>query len=390
MSAAKKIDSYQAVSRTDGSTVPYLFKRLGGFYSLIPVNGKNVRRRCPHRTAGKAEAWVNELRGKLLNLEPSVRMRSEWPTVKDLCDAYMTAVPARYAVKKKPSLKTARTNCWMFRRMVADLHGVENPDQMRIGPDLLTDQSTSRFMELRLKPVGLTDALLETRARVSAASLLTQARSLFAKWTKPYYREAGLRLPEEVWQWVDSVESTKPEKYKRPAEELVAATMAGILGQPPAIRAAFALVYNLGMRRDEALHARWDWVVPYNEARGVAIPLQDDYGWRGAKNKKDRVVPAVAEVWAELEAVRSGEYLLPGATEKERVAHLDNLALWLRSIGWDRRRRPHPLHEMRKLAGSKWCRSSGVQAAAKWLGDTIPVVLHFYVDDIETYAPVKM
>lgn len=389
----KSNNQYTAVFRANKTRIPYLFRRLGSFYSLIPVNGKNVRRKCPHATAGRAEKWVNDLRAKLLNLEPTVRMRSEWPTVKDVCDAYMEAVPARYAVKKKPSLKTARTNCWMFRRLVADLHGVENPDGLRVGPDLLTDQSTSRFMAQRLKAVGHNDALLENRARVSSASALAQARSLFAKWTKPQYRAVGLRLPEELWQWVDSVESSKPEKYQRPPDDLINATMNGIAKQCSGIRAAFTLCYKLGLRRNEALYARWDWVRYYGdkaEEAALFIPLQDDHGWRGAKNQKERLVPAVRQVWADLGGARIGEYLLPGSTKKERGEHLQGLSEWLRSIGWDERRFPHPLHEMRKLAGSKWCRSGGAQAAAKWLGDTMPVVLHFYVADIEQYSAVEM
>ena len=63
--------------------------------------------------------------------------------------------------------------------------------------------------------VALVDFVSRGLARVSAISYVGQTRSVFASWCRPYYREAGWRIPE--------IETpaffTTPPRYERPSSE---------------------------------------------------------------------------------------------------------------------------------------------------------------------------
>lgn len=65
--------------------------------------------------------------------------------------------------------------------------------------------------------VALVDFVARGLARVSAISYVGQSRSVFASWCRPYYREAGWRIPE--------IETpaffTNPPRYERPSSEML-------------------------------------------------------------------------------------------------------------------------------------------------------------------------
>lgn len=397
MNAEMKSGDYVPATRRNGEEIPGLKIRNGVFYSLFHCRGKNIRRRCPYSTLGEAEGWLAALKKEMLEGAPAsqrfntARIRTEWPTVKQVCDAYLAMVPARYAVKRKPAPVTARRNVGQLENILRELHNVKQTDGLRFGADLLDGRSAERFVVGRLAAAPAADKLLEQRARVTAASTLAQARSIFAKWTRPKYKEAGIELPPQLWEWFDSIESHKPTKYEQRPALLVDKTMTEIREQPAARQVAFALCYNFALRRDEALHARWDWVFPHMGGRAIRVPGQDDgHGYKGSKTGKTRLVPATADVWARLEATKAGEWIIPGETQKAREEVLDAVGNWMRTVGWDSRSYTKTLHELRKLAGSKWCQAVGPQRAADWLGDTLQTALHFYVDVIGQAAPVEM
>ena len=398
MKTTEKTQNYVPATRRNGDEIDGLKIRNGVFYSLFHCRGKNIRRRCPYTAMGDAEGWLADLKKEMLEGAPAsqrfntARIRSEWPTVEEVCQAYLAMVPGRYAVRRKPHPTTAKRNVWQFENLLRELHGTENVKTLRFGPDLLNGRSVEKFMVSRMTAAGPKDKLLEQRARITAGSTMAQARSLFSKWTRPQYKEAGITLPQELWDWFDAIESQKPSKYEERPPELIALTMAGIKEKSLADRIAFALCYNFGLRRDEALHARWDWVFPYADgSRAIRIlGGEDGHGWKKSKTGKTRLVPATADVWALLEEGKAGEWIIPGRIQNERKAVLDEVGDWMRTVGWDARRFSKTLHELRKLAGSKWCQAVGPQRAADWLGDTLQTALHFYVDIIGQHKPVEM
>lgn len=380
------------VLRKNGSKIPYLFTLNGRYYSLFRHGRKTIRRACPYSTQTDAEKWVVDLRRELLEGVRSERMnttklRSEFPTLRQVCDAYTAMVPGRYATKGTPLPPTAQGNVWKIGAVLAEASGVEDPMEMRLSPEVIGAKTVEHFILKRLE--GCTDPLAMKRARVSAGSTLVGARSLFASWTRSRYLEAGILIPKHVDEFCEAVEPVKPDKYRSPPEELAAKTLAEAAKLPAQERALFIMCYHLGMRRDEAQSAKWDWVEAYLSTRAMRIDVQTDYA--GSKNKKSRRVPALPAIWTELEAMRDGDYIIPGAPNRnDRVKAAARLSKWMRGIGWVLPRYTKTLHELRKMAGSTWCQKANVQRAAEWLGDTMGVVEHYYVDVIGRAQPVEM
>lgn len=380
------------VLRKNRSKVPYLFTLNGRYYSLFRHGSKTIRRACPYLTQTDAEKWVVDLRRELLEGVQSLRMnttklRSEFPTLRQVCDAYMAMVPGRFAMKGSPSLKTGQGNVWKIGVVLKEGNGVEDAMEMRLSPEVIGPKTVERFILKRLELCE--DPLARKRARVTAASTLVGARSLFASWTRARYVEAGILIPKPVDEFCEAVEPVKPDKYHSPPEELAEETLEEAATLPPQERALFIMCYHLGMRRDEAQSARWDWVESYLTTKAMRIDVQVDYD--GAKNKKSRRVPAMPAIWTELEALRDGDYIIPGAPDRNaRIQAAARLSAWMRKIGWMKPRYTKTLHELRKMAGSTWCQKVNVQRAAEWLGDTMAVVEHYYVDVIGRAQPVEM
>ncbi|MFO7535109.1 MAG: hypothetical protein R6X19_05405 [Kiritimatiellia bacterium] len=387
----EKADKFEQVLRKNGEKIRYLFVRNGVYYSLFRAGSKTIRRCCPYSTQTDAEKWVVDLRRELvegirsqrMNVE---RMRSEHPTLKQVCDAYQAMVPGRFAVKGSPSQATGNGNVWKIGRLLAEVHGVEDAMGLRLGQDVIGAQTVERFILKRVQAAR--DPIERKRAHDSATSTLVGARSLFARWTRAKYAEAGVSVMPNLEAFCGAIESSKPNKYRSPPEELVQATLKGVADLPAEQRAVFILCYYFGLRRGEAMEATWDWVERYLDTRAIRVESRVD--WAGPKNKKSRRIPATAAVWEQLEAVRNGEFLIPVAGRKPRKDAIVGLSTWMRTMGWDRKRWPKTLHELRKIAGSTWCQKAGADRAAEWLGDTMGVVMHYYVDVIGRCQPVEM
>lgn len=380
------------VLRKNGSKVPYLFTLNGKYYSLFRHGRKIIRRRCPYFTQSDAEKWVIALRRELvegvLSSQMSTRkMRSEFPSLRQVADAYLAMVPGRYATKGTPNPRTAQGNIWKIGIVLAEGNGVKDGMDLRLGPDVISAKTVERFILGRL--ANCADPLEQKRARVTAASTLVGARSLFASWTRSRYLDAGILIPKNVDEFCEGVTPMKPDHYRTPPEELTRTTLERAAQLPAQERAMFILCYNFGLRRSEAQAAKWDWKESYLETQAIRIDVREDYA--GSKNKKSRRVPATLDVWAELEAMRDGDYIIPGAPRPiDRIHVAARLSKWMRSVGWDEKHYKKTLHELRKIAGSTWCQKANIQRAAEWLGDTMAVVEHYYVDVIGRAQPVEM
>jgi integrase len=226
---------------------------------------------------------------------------------------------------------------------------------------------------------------------VSAASILRQAKSVFARWTVAYYRQAGIDLPDSVERFLRTGKAHKPGRYQLPPVDLIAAThaAAGKLGPP--LRLAYLLCYRFGLRAGEAAAARWSWIE--QDAKGQRVlRVCRRADWKGAKNMVDHSIPATPDTWAELGRLRgSGVHILPGATPNARYALVTkDLAVWMRDTGWTAATYPKAAHELRKLAGSMWLTQAGPQWAAEWLGDSVATVLHYYARMMGSGTAVRM
>jgi integrase len=388
-----KADKYEKVLRKNGSEVRYLFSRNGVYYSLFRHEGKNIRRRCPYSTMTDAEAWVVALRRDLIEGEKTAglnteRRRSEYPTVDDVCNAYMAMIPGKYAADGSPNPKTARENVWKLKTILAEVHGVDEPGAMRFNEETINRRTPELFHALRMRK-ALENPLARARSRTTSASTLVAAKSIFAAWTKWKYHDAGILLPPTLADFCGAIHSRKPEKYRRPPEALIERTLREWVNLPAPQRAIFLLCYRFGMRRDEARNTRWDWVVPCAGGRGIRIDMTLEYS--GAKNKKSRVVPGTTDTWALLDALRTDDpYICTAGAKEKRKEAAEAVSAWMRGIGWDEATYSKTLHELRKLVGSAWCDKAGADRAAQWLGDTMQTTMHYYVDVIGERPAVEV
>jgi integrase len=302
---------------------------------------------------------------------------------------------AAYRKDGTPVVKTIENNIRMLRRVLEVATGRQ--DVLSLNVSVLTDDLEAKYREACAAGAGA-DEVRRHRARVSAASTLRQAKSVFARWCLAEYRAAGMQFPESLAGFLAARRragsaSVKAQAYTRRPDELVRATMDGaerLRLERPDLYAVFCLSYFQGMRAGEIAEARWSWVEQQDGQRVIRICRRPD--WRGPKNLKDHSVPMTDDTWAALQAVRGDSpFIVPGASFTARRNLIGRtFAQWMRAVGWDPEVYPKAAHELRKLAGAVWYTKAGLQWAARWLGDTAAVVDHFYAALTNVGAPVDM
>lgn len=243
-----------------------------------------------------------------------------------------------------------------------------------LGDDAATLEDVSRARVSDYVRRTLAERGDDDRTRRSIKSMLRQGKSVFARWTRDAFREAGVALPDLAEFMEAGAIKAEATKYVRPPEDLVARTMAAgraLKAENPRLYLAFVLAYDLALRAGESAACRWDWFEAAGESALCAIVRREDFRPKG----RDRRVPVPAETWAELQALRAGAdsraFVLPEAAATAREALVKReLAAWMRGLGWDAETYPKASHELRKLMGSRWFTERDPQTAQAWLGHT--------------------
>jgi integrase len=282
---------------------------------------------------------------------------------------------------------------------VRQAKGVEKDKALEMRLGILNGNLVKAYVRKKVEEVG-NDFELQKRARVTATSTLTQARSVFAKWTRPYYQADDLVLPDlEEFKTAGTKERMK--KYELPPQALrdkTAAAALKLLEKRSPLYLVYELAYECGMRSGEIRSARWDWIEENRTPDGTVLHemnIKTRPDWKGPKNLTRHRIPISAELLAELEDLRSDRpedpFILPGGKDTARHDLIRRtFATWMRKLGWDSKTYVKAAHELRKLAGSRWYTMAGLEWAAKWLGDTPAVVAHYYADIDTVRVAVNM
>ena len=377
--------------------IPNLVTRNGAYYVRATFRGKTILRKCPYQRKDQAVSWKNtfvkkQQQGGDQVLESS-RFRTAFTTVGKLLELYGTAAAHQYALDGKPKPATARKNMLQLANIIRQVEGVKSVDKLSL--EVITRELAGNYVKAVVLAAG-DNELLKERARITAASTLRQAKSLFCKWARTYYADAALQLPPSVSEFMETGKAVKPKQYELPPLELRNDTFeaaAALRESNPTLHAAFVLCYDLGMRASEAINARWEWIETQQGQRVMHI-CKREY-WQGAKNQRNHYVPMSDEAYQALQAVCAADdpraHILPANTPTERYDIIARqLSAWMRELGWVRPTFMKAAHELRKLAGSKWYTEAGVEWASEWLGDTVLTTAHFYSALTKFRAPVTM
>lgn len=159
------------------------------------------------------------------------------------------------------------------------------------------------------------------RARSSAASMLRQAKRVFAKWALEYYKD--MNLPDlagflaagniKVQQKVYTTPLTHPDLCAKTPIEGRKLRMKNPEKDP-----AYILRVQLELLASEAVCVRWNWIEERGGSPSIVIMKRPDEGY--ALKSTARVVKIDAASFAALKASRSKDpYIIPGGTEAKRA-----------------------------------------------------------------------
>ena len=391
------IHKYALIQVTDrkGKKIPCLFTRAGKFYLSKEIRRKRYLRSIPHDTVTEAANWIKQFTKAVLDGQNELiersKARTAYPAIAQILSLYREAGAKQYAVDGKPAAKTVENNCGQLLNLIRKTSNIQNPALVSI--DVLNKTTVEKYMTALIEQAGK-DELLKQRARVTAASTLRQAKSVFTRWALSYYEDNKMLIPESLQAFLKTGKSAKRERYRIPPLELREKTFAEarkLKKQRPDLYATFLLCYDLGMRSSEAQAAQWSWFeIDADGRRSIRICRRAD--WKGPKNLVEHRVPLTEDTWKDLQAIRTASaHILPGAhpTDRQNLINRE-FARWMREIGWDKYTYPKAAHELRKLAGSMWYTKAGLEWAARWLGDTAATVDHYYADLVDNRAAVVM
>lgn len=308
----------------------------------------------------------------------NTRTQTGYITIGKLIETYEAAAKA-YGLPHK----TIKKNINSLKLILS----AGNPGPVANMPStVLNDTTVEKYKASVLASRAQDKASQDTAARTIRATL-TQARSIFAKWTFSYYKK--LKLPNLDGFKYGAAMRVPVKTYELPPHELIEATAkAGReLRKDQSKRQlylAFLLTYDLGLRADEAVQCRQNWF--RKDDRGIywlGIIHRADEGY---KPKTARSIPVPASVYSDLMEFGGKEEILASHITDRRDLISRTLADWMKGIGWNRNKFAH---ELRKLRGSFWRSKYGLDRAHSWLGHSnYQTTLNYYAqlpDEPEPY-----
>ena len=350
--------------------------RVGDWYHLrIQIAGKRITESLDTQSLPEAKRRARARVEELLAAERAGRLgelraaeRAEGPV------AGLAEVVARYAraVVLPVGDRARRDNPVALRRVLRVATGNEEIELEAISCAVLSGELAREFQRRWLERVRGLGPAPENSARVSANSILTQARSLFSKRAMKAGVYEGLNLGPGLagFLGVERLAVARVANYQPPAPEQVEAlreAAAKLQSGDVALWLVMMIGLHAGLRRGELVALRWGWV----QGDSIVVPATD--GVFQAKSKIGRVVPLRPGLLAEVRAVCAAagqqvgleDYVLPGGSVGARLEHFRLLGRWMRGLGWKRRQTSH---ELRKLAASAFAAANNVFAAQAVMG----------------------
>jgi hypothetical protein len=366
------MSNFQVVRRKNGARVRGVYEREGRFYARIkdPVSGRWRWVASPENTPDGAARIVKEAAAavgtaraeRFVAAVEGSKRNHPWARAGAMIEAYRVAAAGERALTGVPRLVTEQ-DAVAALRMILEQSGAG------------LDAGTGDLPEIARK--WAEQALADGRNRTTVATVARSARSVFGRRVRQRMARAGCLLPPDLGDRWPKV-FVAADKYALPDKALRDATLAAgkkLLEARDDLWLAYALAYYAGMAAADVAAARWDWI-----RDGRVFYARQKTG-RRADPPLPESVAAVLTGWTER---GDRETVLPGTERQRRDLVQVKLAKWMRGIGWTTGK---CAHELRKLAGSEWATSCGIQWAARWLGDDEATAARFYVDMLPEAAP---
>ncbi len=360
-----------------------LIKRGDTYHFRATIDGKQIWQTLDtsdrQLAAARARKLKEELKGRRWDVLMDVRRRNSWSTLGEVFDAYR-----RRAETEDINARTVKENISCLSRIVRAVHG-KHCDPEAEKTSILTAELVREYQARKLESAKPAGPLALDKAKSTSFSTVRQARSLFSRECLQSSAYRDLSLPD-LAGFLETRLKNKERQLRRPPDpKLIAATAEAateLKKTHPARWLAFILCSNLGLRRSEAIAARWDWIdevtvhgeqsQPDGTTKTVettcyvmSVIKRDDFDPKGSP----RLISIHPEVWQDMkQAQLSLDTIIPG-TQPERLQACKENVTWLRALGWNARL---PNHALRGLFASTIASQHGLFAAQSALGHADP------------------
>lgn len=176
-----------------------------------------------------------------------------------------------------------------------------------------------------------------------------------------------------------AIRTPTPKRFKEPSTEVRKAFLefvARARETRPALWFACVLAGSIGLRRGDAIAARWDYITVSQEdslidgeLKPVEVVKYEFAGSTDKRNKRGEITAKIPpETYREMLATRTSKcpYIVPFDTIKARTEVFEELVKELHAIGIDDSK---PVHYLRKWLGALYASKFGIYEAATQLGN---------------------
>lgn len=302
------------------------------------------------------------------------------PTIKQLCKAYSFFAAAE-------RMKTGRPGEVTVDNALAGMV------TLRRALNLTGDEPISVFSRKTLDR-ALVVFMDRGISRVSALTYIQQLQSLLAKWTRPYYQDAGWEIPQIELPTFRAV----PPRYQRPSPELLARVKAWYLSLTPdphsnlipLFHFAATMMLEFAMRNGDVLRLTRDNFVtvdpPDDEPQSPPRHFLSYTPHKTALTSGRRVFwPIHDDIWTKIkplvvgQALKSDNGVLPKSSNRTILPFDPFPALnrQLRTLGF---RGNKASYELRKICIDHVYQRFGVEMASSISGDDLKTLTHYYAD----------
>ncbi len=306
-------------------------------------------------------------------------------SVQDLLDAFET-----YATGTEKLRRTISDYKATARKMAAVLHPGRSLSNLPLSTlfhaDTLRDWEAHKIRNAREKANanGFQSEDILYKARNAAAA---DTRQLKALWSRHAMESKPYRIltydPIEIAAFkAHRVKAPKPHAFQPPSTETrqkFLRLMEIAERYRPRYWLAAVLTGTIGLRRGDAIAARWEYIVDTEEDcldphDGTLKPARVIYyAFSGSSDKgtKRQEIKARIPLHVYLRMLKArqgnGPYIVPGGSQKHRLAIYKRWARILKSIGVTD---PRPNHYLRKWVGALYATQFGILDAAVQLGNS--------------------
>ena len=382
-------------------SIPKLTKREGrhGYFIRIknPATGKRTWKSLGTNDIKAATKEAERVYGELFKLQDDAKAatraldktakRNNYSTVGEIIEVY------EKDKSRACAQKTAKQNTGALKLLLAGA-GYKNPEKVRL--DSLTAKAVRKFRDSRLDPLDR-DSEEYDSAVISCNGVYRQAKSIFSKAQLAGGAYDELKLPDLTEFLGVPHLAEEGEDYSFIGVELFSKLIndtTRLANEDPELYAAFLIASTTGLRKNEIIHARWDWLkLRPDGVTVIDIPAKERFEGETfrTKSRKGRQVPIADGVIQELRRLNTAigyrpDYLLATRgvhARKDRIWRRFNA--WFKACGVDRKK---PAHECRKFFGSQVATYEGIYVACKLLGHSSVDVTEKYYADLVKPAPV--